>query len=624
MCSRSRPPSRAAALPSGDVGTIAGVIVPAIVLTALSLVTTGPTQVSVPAVSGVARVGSSLLGTQGSWSSSSSMTFTYQWSRCDANGGSCAPIAGATTGVYALAAADSGKTVYLTVTATDSTGKATADSALVGPIAASNATLASTVRPGITGTTTLTASNGTWTTTPTSYAYQWLRCDTHGRTCSVIAGATSASYTPVAAADGGHRLVASVSAKAGSATQAVLSAPSALVAGGSTPPPPTTTLPRPTVAGSPRQGQRLTATPPPGTAATATFAYQWYRCDATGAHCLSIHGATAKTYLQVAKDAGKTIGLTVKVTDGGTTTPTYASLVGPVAAAAAPASTVQPAVTGQAMQSQTLSVTAGTWTATPAKVSYAWQRCNANGRICLAIDGATSATYVPTAADVGHSLTALVLATIGSSTATAFSTASDPIKAAGLANTAPPAVGGLLRVGQKLTGTTGTWTGIAPIAYHYQWYRCDANGAHCASVHGSTKSTYTLVAKDVGHTMGLTVTATDSSGSKAAYASLAGPIAAKASTFTSSLRPTITGTAVVGKALTASAGLWTTTPTSTSFQWERCNQNGRICAPIAGATAASYTPVAADVGHALLAVVAAKAGTLSASTFSVATAPVAS
>jgi hypothetical protein len=284
---------------------------------------------------------------------------------------------------------------------------------------------------------------------------------------------------------------------------------------------------------------------------------------------------------------------------------------------------VQPAVTGQAIQAQPLTASAGSWTVEPAKVAYAWQRCNANGRICLAIDGATSATYVPTAADVGHALAALVVATIGTSTVTAFSTATDPVKAAGLVNSAPPAVGGLLRVGQKLTGTTGTWTGVAPITFHFQWYRCDANGAHCLSVHGATKATYTLVAKDVGHTLGLTVTATDSSESKAAYASLAGPIAAKTSTFFSSLRPAIAGTATVGRPLTVSPGTWSTTVTSTTFQWERCNANGRICTAIAGATTASYTPVAADAGHALLVVVSAKAGALSGSTLSLATAPVA-
>ena len=45
---------------------------------------------------------------------------------------------------------------------------------------------------------TLSASSGTWTGNPTSYAYQWQDCDTAGDECSSIGGATSSSYKPTA------------------------------------------------------------------------------------------------------------------------------------------------------------------------------------------------------------------------------------------------------------------------------------------------------------------------------------------------------------------------------------------------------------------------------------------
>ena len=54
--------------------------------------------------------------------------------------------------------------------------------------------------------------------------------------------------------------------------------------------------------------------------------------------------------------------------------------------------------------------------------------------------------------------------------------------------------------------------------------------------------------------------------------------------------PALSGTGKIGTAVTVTAGSWSGTGTATSLQWRA---NG---AAIAGATAASYTPVAADDG----------------------------
>jgi len=80
-----------------------------------------------------------------------------------------------------------------------------------------------TAAPTISGTTTfgqlLTTTDGTWSNSPTSYAYQWSRASTSGGSYSNISGAISSTYTLVAA-DVGQYLKATVTATnaSGSAT----------------------------------------------------------------------------------------------------------------------------------------------------------------------------------------------------------------------------------------------------------------------------------------------------------------------------------------------------------------------------------------------------------------------
>ncbi len=65
--------------------------------------------------------------------------------------------------------------------------------------------------------------------------------------------------------------------------------------------------------------------------------------------------------------------------------------------------------------------------------------------------------------------------------------------------------------------------------------------------------------------------------------------------------PKITGSPRVGKTLTANPGTWSVAGASFAYQW---NRDG---SPIAGATAAQYTPVAADAGAAITVTVTASA-----------------
>jgi hypothetical protein len=351
---------------------------------------------------------------------------------------------------------------------------------------------------------------------------------------------------------------------------------------------------RPAVTGTLQDGKKLTATA--GTwvgSGTITYAYQWYRCDAAGAHCSSIHGATKSTYTQVLKDEGRTLGLTVKGTDSTGSALAYAPLVGLVGLKKATTiATSQPPVSGDPIVGQQVKVEAGTWTPkAPRGLSYSWKRCNANGRVCAPIASSGSDTYKVDADDVGH----VLIASVTANGTTVFSVGTGVGRAApGPVLSSAPTISGTAQEGKQLTGTAGTWSGSGTLAYAYQWYRCDNLVSHCASIHGATKSTYKEVAADVGKTIALTVKATDSTGTTSAYASAVGLVVGQTGIATA--QATLAGTPTVGQTLQI-----TPTPTASAYTWLRCNANARACTTIAGASAASYTLTADDTGKKVIA-----------------------
>jgi hypothetical protein len=56
------------------------------------------------------------------------------------------------------------------------------------------------------------ATHGIWANEPTSYTYQWERCNAAGEGCEPISGASGSKYTPITG-DVGHALVVTVTAK---------------------------------------------------------------------------------------------------------------------------------------------------------------------------------------------------------------------------------------------------------------------------------------------------------------------------------------------------------------------------------------------------------------------------
>jgi hypothetical protein len=85
----------------------------------------------------------------------------------------------------------------------------------------------------------------------------------------------------------------------------------------------------PTIAGTAVQGQTLTAAPGTWSAPEASFNYQWQHCDAAGANCADVAGATAQTYAVTAADVGTTLVVVVTAANrfGSPTAPSVATAV---------------------------------------------------------------------------------------------------------------------------------------------------------------------------------------------------------------------------------------------------------------------------------------------------------
>ncbi|HEX3978455.1 MAG TPA: hypothetical protein VHW96_19455 [Solirubrobacteraceae bacterium] len=260
--------------------------------------------------------------------------------------------------------------------------------------------------PTPTGTTTqghtLTATPGTWANAPTSFAYGWERCNA---ACTTIADASGSSYT-LTGADAGATIRSLVTAANVTGATTVASNPTAAII----PQPPAGTG-APAIAGTATNLQTLAASPGSWTNNPTRFAYKWQDCDASGANCAAISGATSRTYALALSDVGDTIRVAVTATNAGgsataTSDPTavIAPALVPWANTPPPGLLSAPAVSGSAAVGSTLACSAGGWSYSPTEYDYQWNRGNAP------IADATAATYPVTDADRGQALSCTVTA----------------------------------------------------------------------------------------------------------------------------------------------------------------------------------------------------------------------
>lgn len=398
--------------------------------------------------------------------------------------------------------------------------------------------------------TPISSTTGSWTNSPTSFAYQWYSCGTPFAAnnlalptgCSVIGGATQATYTVTGNLLLGTYLLVSVTASNGLGSSSTWSSTSPEVVSF----PQATVLP--SMSGSATVGSVLTAVTGSWTGfPTPTFLYNWFDCTATisatinsapPATCFQINSAYSSTYTLQSSDIGYFV--TVEVTglmqlgNSGFGVPYFTATtaavtdpnsVPPTPATSAPSMTSVPQLSTLGASGSTwwwttngapVYTTSGTWANSPSSFAYQWYSCTApvlttptgipSG--CSAINGAIGPTFLTGSSSLlGTYLLASVSASNNIGTTTAWTiTSPEVIQPAW--PTIVPSLSGNAVVGNVLTSNPGIWTGFPTPSFVYSWFKCTiqiisasnmAPPLGCSQILGSNTNTYTVQPADLGY-----------------------------------------------------------------------------------------------------------------------------
>lgn len=294
----------AAAEPTGGVETLTSQ------LAAAPGAPSTATPITAPTLTGTAREGATLTHVPGTWSTTVTTDVTWQICR----GSVCNEIPGASSTTYTLTAADVGGQVRVVETV-DGIASPSASSVTVTALVPRNVSapaIAGTARHG----STLTADAGAWSSaTATTTMIRWHRCSSAGTTCTATAIGTGTTYVPTLL-DVGYLIEVRVTVTNGAGSTTASSsrtAPTLNMA-------PRSTI-APSISGAMLEGSLIAARVGSWASASAlTYTFSWMRCDASGAACAAIPGATTSTLRLVSADAGIRVKVAVTAHAGGSQT----------------------------------------------------------------------------------------------------------------------------------------------------------------------------------------------------------------------------------------------------------------------------------------------------------------
>jgi surface antigen len=242
-------------------------------------------------------------------------------------------------------------------------------------------------------------------------------------------------------------------------------------------------------------------------------------------------------------------------------------------------STAAPTIVGTPLVGAQLKATVGGWQGGPTAYAFQWL---ANG---VVIPGATATAYTPTGADLGAAISLRVTAQrSGYQSGTATSAPTEPVAKGAFTVVSPTAVAGTPLVDEVLTATPGTFA-PTPERAALQW-RADGE-----VIPGATAPTLRLDPTLVGKTVtALTIARGEGFAKTGSHSTPAGPVLAGAIEVTTPYA--VTGRRRLGDTLTIRPGAFTPPDAAFYYQWLRDGT------PLE-ATAGTYQPTPADVGHEL-------------------------